>query len=251
MKLDRNSNAYTYIFTVILVTVVGVILTAAFSFFKPYHEKNIKQEKMSDLMYVIGLNKDALQDAAESQGLSLSYELIEQYFKQYFVRQIAVNEKGDEVSGVDVFNLNLKAEMKKPAGDQVYPLFIAEKDGKKYYVIPLYGKGLWDDIWGYVALGEDLRTIVGIKFDHKAETPGLGAEITTEWFENRFVGETLFDEQGNFTGIDLVKNLENTADKTDHKVDAISGSTLTSNGVEEMINERVRHYEAYFKKIKK
>jgi len=95
-----------------------------------------------------------------------------------------------------------------------------------------------------------LRTITGIKFGHKGETPGLGAEITSKWFEDRFIGEEVFDEEGNFTGIDLVKNLENTEDKTDHKVDAISGSTLTSNGVEDMINERVKHYEPYFKKLK-
>jgi Na+-transporting NADH:ubiquinone oxidoreductase subunit C len=233
------------------VSIVGVLLTAAYSFFKPYHLKNIKQEKMSDLLYVIGLDKASLQEVARTKGLALSYELIEEYFEKHFVKQLVINEQGEEVrTDIKAFDINLKAEMKKPSDKQVYPLYIAEKDGKIFYVIPLYGKGLWDDIWGYVALDEDLRTIVGIKFDHKAETPGLGAEITSKWFEDRFVGETLFDEQGNFVGIDLVKNLENTADKTDHKVDAISGSTLTSNGVEEMINERVKHYEAYFKKLK-
>ena len=250
MKFDRNSNLYTFIFTIILVTVVGVILTAAYSFFKPYHEQNIRQEKMTDLLYVIGLDEKALEDIAKTKGLSMSYETIEYYFRKYFIKQVTLNYKGEEVPGVKAFDIDLKTEIKKPAEKQLYPLFIAEKDGKKYYVIPLYGKGLWDDIWGYIAFDENLRTITGIKFGHKGETPGLGAEITSKWFEDRFIGEEVFDEEGNFTGIDLVKNLENTEDKTDHKVDAISGSTLTSNGVEDMINERVKHYEPYFKKLK-
>ncbi len=250
MKFDRNSNVYTFVFTVILVTFVGVVLTAAYSFFKPYHEKNVRQEKMTDLLYTIGLDRQKLEELASTKGLALNFELIRQYFDQYFVKQLALDSQGNEISGVNVFELNLKAEMKKPADKQVFPLFIAEKEGKVYYVIPLYGKGLWDDIWGYLALGEDIKTIEGIKFGHKAETPGLGAEINTKWFEDRFIGEEIFDDQGNFVGLVLVKNLENKADKTDHKIDAISGSTLTCNGVEEMINERVKHYESYFKKIK-
>ncbi len=250
MKFDRNSNIYTFIFTIILVSVVGILLASAYTFFKPFHENNIRQEKMTDLLYTIGLDKQKLAEVAKAKGLNLSYKLIEQYFEKYFVKQIALNEKGEEVEGIKAFDVDLKTEIKKPASEQVYPLFIAEKDGKTYYVIPLYGKGLWDDIWGYLALEPDLRTIAGVKFGHKGETPGLGAEITSKWFEDRFIGEKLFDEQGNFVGLDLVKNLEDKANKDDHKVDAISGSTLTCNGVEEMINERVKHYEVYFKKLK-
>jgi Na+-transporting NADH:ubiquinone oxidoreductase subunit C len=227
-----------------------VILTAAYSFFKPFHEKNIRQEKMTDLLYTIGLDRDALQKAAQTKGLSLNYAFIENYFNRYFVKQITLDNNGNEIKSVKAFDLDLKPEIKKPADKQLYPLFIASKDGKNYYVIPLYGKGLWDDIWGYVALEPDMRTIYGIKFGHKSETPGLGAEITEKWFENRFIGEKLFDESGNFTGIDLVKNLEDKQNKDDSKVDAISGATLTSNGVEQMINERVKHYENYFKKLK-
>jgi Na+-transporting NADH:ubiquinone oxidoreductase subunit C len=164
---------------------------------------------------------------------------------------VALDAEGNEVQGVNAFDIDLKQEMAKPAEKQVYPLYIAEYDGKKYYIIPLYGKGLWDDIWGYVSLKSDMNTIHGIKFDHKGETPGLGANITEKWFEQRFIGEKIFDQNGNFTGIDIVKNWKDETNKDDHKVDAISGATLTSNGVEDMINERLKHYVPYFKKQQK
>jgi len=251
MKFDRNSNGYTVLFMSILLLVVAVTLSWAFMFFKPFYEQNKRQEKMTDILYTIGLDKDKLEEAAETKGLSLSYEFIKQYFDKYIVKQVALDAEGNEVQGVNAFDIDLKQEMAKPAEKQVYPLYIAEYDGKKYYIIPLYGKGLWDDIWGYVSLESDMNTIHGIKFDHKGETPGLGANITEKWFEQRFIGEKIFDQNGNFTGIDIVKNWKDETNKDDHKVDAISGATLTSNGVEDMINERLKHYVPYFKKQQK
>jgi len=131
MKFDRNSNLYTFIFTIILVTVVGVILTAAYSFFKPYHEQNIRQEKMTDLLYVIGLDEKALEDIAKTKGLSMSYETIEYYFRKYFIKQVTLNYKGEEVPGVKAFDIDLKTEIKKPAEKQLYPLFICRKGRKE------------------------------------------------------------------------------------------------------------------------
>jgi len=98
-----------------------------------------------------------------------------------------------------------------------------------------------------------LNTVKGVKFGHKAETPGLGAEITKKWFENQFVGEKIFDKNGNFRGITLLKGNKDpeNKDKEDHEIDAISGSTLTCNGVTEMLQERLKHYLPFFEKIKK
>ena len=251
MKFDRNSNGYTLVFMTLLLAVVAVALSGAFTFFKPFHEQNKRQEKMTDILYTIGLDKSALQKAAETKGLSLNYDLIQQYFNQYIVQQLTLDSQGNPVEGINAFEINLKQEMAKPAGEQHYPLFIAKYNGKTYYIIPMYGKGLWDDIWGYIALEDDMNTIHGIKFGHKGETPGLGANITEKWFEDRFKGEKLFDENGKFTGIDIVKNWKDETNKNDHKIDAISGATLTGNGVENMINERVQHYVPYFTKHKK
>ena len=115
--------------------------------------------------------------------------------------------------------------------------------------MPLQGAGLWDAIWGYVALEEDMKTIKGAVFDHKGETAGLGAEITQDWFQNRFVGEKIYDNDGVLVGINVSKtnNDPDGLDKDDHEVDAISGATITGDGVTDMIIERLAHYTPYFK----
>ncbi len=250
--MDRNSNLYTILFAAVVVTVSAVLLAVAVMVLKPAQERNKRQEKMTDIMYTIGLDKEALTAKAAAEGLKLNYKLIEKYFKKYFIKQYALKADGTVDENVNAFDINMKAEIKKPAEQQRYPIYIADMDGHKYYVIPLYGKGLWDDIWGYIALNEDLNTVKGVKFGHKGETPGLGAEITKKWFENQFKGEKIFDKDGTFKGITLSKTNKDpeNKDKEDHEVDAISGSTLTSNGVTNMLQERLKHYLPFFEKIR-
>jgi len=251
--MDRNSNIYTILFAAVVVTVSAVLLSLAVMFLKPAQERNKRQEKMTDILYTIGLDKEALASKAAAEGLQLNYKLIESYFNKYFLKQYALKADGTVDESVNAFDINMKAEVKKPADQQRYPIYIAEVDGEKYYVIPLYGKGLWDDIWGYIALEGDLNTVKGVKFGHKGETPGLGAEITKKWFENQFKGEKIFDKDGTFKGITLSKTNKDpeNKDKEDHEVDAISGSTLTSNGVTNMLQERLKHYLPFFEKMRK
>ncbi len=250
--MDRNSNLYTIFFASIVVVIIGVLLSLAAMGLKPLQEQNKRQEKMTDIMYTIGLDQDKLSSKAVAEGLKLNYKTIEQYFKKYFIKQYALKSNGDIDKNVKAFDINMKTEIKKPVEEQRFPIFIADKDGKTYYVIPLYGKGLWDDIWGYIALEGDMNTVAGVKFGHKGETPGLGAEITKKWFENQFKGEKILDKDGTYKGIILSKTNKDpkNMDKEDHEVDAISGATLTSNGVSNMINERLKHYLPFFKKIK-
>ena len=124
---------------------------------------------------------------------------------------------------------------------------MAEVEATTYYVIPLRGAGLWDAIWGYIALKEDRNTIQGAVFDHKGETAGLGAEITQGWFQERFKNEKILNAQGELVGINVSKtnNDPSNSDKEDHEVDAISGATITGDGVTAMILERL-HYLPYF-----
>ncbi len=250
--MDRNSNLYTILFAAVVVTVSAVLLAVAVMVLKPAQERNKRQEKMTDIMYTIGFDQEALTKKAAAEGLKLNYKTIEAYFKKYFLKQYALKSDGTIDKSVNAFDINLKTELKKPENKQRYPIFIADVDGKTYYVIPLYGKGLWDDIWGYIALEQDANTVKGVKFGHKGETPGLGAEITKKWFENQFTGEKIFDKDGTFRGITLLKgnNDPENKDKEDHEIDAISGSTLTSNGVTNMIQERLKHYLPFFKKVR-
>jgi Na+-transporting NADH:ubiquinone oxidoreductase subunit C len=135
---------------------------------------------------------------------------------------------------------------------QRFPLYKAQVDNTRYYIIPLRGSGLWDAIWGYIALKSDINTIQGAVFDHKAETAGLGAEITQQWFMDRFREEKVFDSNGQLVGIKVSKtnNDPKDSDKEDHEVDAISGATITGDGVTDMIKERLTHYLPYFEKEK-
>ncbi len=250
--MDRNSNIYTILFAAVVVTVSAVLLALAVMILKPAQERNKRQEKMTDIMYTIGLDDEALTQKAIAEDKALNYKLIETYFNKYFNKQYALKADGSVDKSVKAFDINMKTEIKKPENEQRFPIFIGDVDGKKYYVIPLYGKGLWDDIWGYIALEEDANTVKGVKFGHKGETPGLGAEITKKWFEKQFVGEKIFDKDGSFKGITLLKGNKDpeNKDKEDHEVDAISGATLTGNGVTDMIQERLQHYLPFFKKIR-
>jgi Na+-transporting NADH:ubiquinone oxidoreductase subunit C len=160
-----------------------------------------------------------------------------------------LTEEGSVDTEVNAFEINLNNELKKPVSEQRFPLYEADVDGKKYFIIPLRGAGLWNAIWGYIALEEDKNTIKGAVFDHVGETAGLGAEITQKWFQDRFLGEKVFDTNGTLVGINVSKtnNDPKDLDKEDHEVDAISGATITGDGVTAMIMERLTHYLPYLK----
>jgi|TARA_E500000075_G_C6652904_1_gene157683 Na+-transporting NADH:ubiquinone oxidoreductase subunit C len=148
-------------------------------------------------------------------------------------------------------DLNLAKELKKDYKDQHFPLYIADIDSQRYYIIELRGVGLWDAIWGYISLKADFNTINGVSFDHKGETAGLGAEITKDWFKDSFTDEKVFNKDGQLVGITVLKgnNDPSNSDKDDHEVDAISGSTITGDGVTEMIKERLNNYLPYLEKL--
>ena len=234
-KVNRtNSNSYTFIFAIILVVVVGSVLAFAATTLQPLQNENVRKEKMQNILATV--------------GVETSRDESEVLYNQYVKEALALNENGDVMETVDAFKVDLKKELRKSAKDQSYPLYIAEIEGEKFFIIPLYGKGLWDDIWGYIALKDDRNTIQGAVFDHKGETPGLGAEITQDWFKERFTNEKIFDSNGNLIGVSVVKGSPDPSDKGDNKVDAISGATITGVGVSDMIAERLQHYLPYFKK---
>ena len=111
------------------------------------------------------------------------------------------------------------------------------------------GKGLWGPIWGYICLEDDMNTILGVSFDHKTETPGLGAEINKAFFMDRWKSSKISDEQGNFMKYEVVKD-NSGAIKGDSKIDGITGGTITSKGVEEMVNRTLKIYATYFQNKK-
>ncbi|SCY25956.1 Na+-transporting NADH:ubiquinone oxidoreductase subunit C [Nonlabens sp. Hel1_33_55] len=231
--MDRNSNAYTFIFAIIMVAVVASALAFAATNLQPAQAENVKQEKMQNILATVGI--ETTRDSAEA------------LFSKYIVDQVALDAEGQERTDVDAFTVDLKKELKRPVEEQAYPLYVADVEGAKYYIVPLRGKGLWDAIWGYVALKDDVNTIKGAVFDHKGETPGLGAEITQNWFKQRFDDEKIMDESGNFIGVSVAKGYQGGDNKDDNAVDAIAGATITGDGVTDMISERLQRYLPYFK----
>ncbi len=231
-----NTNSYTFIFAVIMVIVVASVLAFTATSLQPLQNENVRQEKMQNILATVGVQTER----SEAEAL----------YNKYVTETIALNEDGSVAEGADAFEVDLARELKKPVNEQIYPLYIADIEGEKYYIIPLRGKGLWDAIWGYVSLKDDVNTIKGAVFDHKGETPGLGAEITQTWFRERFADEKIFDGSGNLIGVSVVKGNVGPSNKDDNKVDAISGATITGNGVSDMISERLQHYLPYFKQQK-
>jgi len=232
--MNRDSNAYTFGFAAAMVVVVASVLAFTASSLKDLQQENVRKEKMQNILATIGIEID--RDGAEV------------LFNEYITSQLALRNDGTVDESVDPFSgIKLALELKKEPIQQRFPLYLADVEGASYYIIPLRGAGLWDAIWGYIALESDRNTIKGAVFDHKAETAGLGAEITQQWFMDRFVGEKVFDNDSKLVGISVSKtnNDPKDLDKNDHEVDAISGATITGDGVSDMIIERLTHYQPY------
>ena len=232
--MNRDSNAYTFGFAAAMVVVVASVLAFTASSLKDLQQENVRKEKMQNILATIGIEID--RDGAEV------------LFNKHITSQLALRNDGTVDESVDPFSgIKLALELKKEPTQQRFPLYLADVEGASYYIIPLRGAGLWDAIWGYIALESDRNTIKGAVFDHKAETAGLGAEITQQWFMDRFVGEKVFDNDGKLAGISVSKtnNDPKDLDKNDHEVDAISGATITGDGVSDMIIERLTHYQPY------
>jgi Na+-transporting NADH:ubiquinone oxidoreductase subunit C len=233
--MNKNSNGYTFGFSAALVVVVGLLLASAATGLKPFQMENIRIERMQDILGSIGI-------ASEPANA-------ERLFNGHIVEQLVLTADGEVVTGADytAFDIDLSRELKKPAQDRLYPLFRASVNDSVFIIVPMRGKGLWGPIWGYIALNADMNVnnVYGAKFDHKSETPGLGAEINTTAFQQQYVGRRIFDEDGNYKPVQAVKGGVPADDF--HRVDAISGGTITSNGVNEMVERTLQIYLPYFK----
>jgi Na+-transporting NADH:ubiquinone oxidoreductase subunit C len=226
------SNRYVFVFASIMVVVVALLLSTASSLLQPLQEKNIRIEKMQNIL--------------SSVGVEASKAEIEEKFNEFIVGQKVVNSKGEILDGI-AFEVDLRDENRKPEAERQLAVFEALVNGANYVIVPLRGQGLWGAVWGYLSFEEDLTTIAGANFDHASETPGLGAEISTREFEKQFAGKRIFDDNGVFTPVRAIKGGALPTDP--HGVDAVSGGTITSDGLSKMISQGLQLYESYFKKL--
>ncbi len=241
------TNGYIFRYAAIMVIIAAAVLSTAAVVLKPFQERNVAIEKMGGIL-----------TSANIEGVETSNTI--EMFNKYVVEEIVVDKEGNVVESFKdgakedgkAFKINMKTELyKKKKGDNFeLPIYVIEKDGVKTYVFPMRGAGLWGPIWGNLALAEDFTTVKGVTFDHKGETPGLGAEITTNGFTSQFAGKTIFDKSGNFKSITVKKGGVATMPSAEqiHGVDAISGGTITSDAVSAMIANVFEGYLPYIEK---
>lgn len=238
MAIDRNSNVFTFGFAIALVIIVGSTLAILVTFLRPYQEKNARDKKMISILGAV--NVEANRENAQ--------ELFDQYITDSYV----INTRGEVIeSDIPAFDIDKKKEYKDKTiviEDRIFPIFIADRDGESYYIMMMAGAGLWGPIWGYAAVGKDLSTFYGVRFEHKGETPGLGSEINSyDKFQKQWEGKKIRNEDGSFHPMLVSKT---PADPNDlYAVDGITGGTITSKALEEMVNRTMAVYTLYFQTL--
>ncbi|MBR8535938.1 NADH:ubiquinone reductase (Na(+)-transporting) subunit C [Carboxylicivirga sediminis] len=231
--MDRQGNTYTFLYASVMVIVVAAILAFLAQSLKPMQDKNAAVAKKMDILKSVQIESTA----ANAE---------EKYNKYIGENAYVLDINGEKKPGLEAFTVDLAKEVKKGDDERAYPIYECKLDnGQTKYIIPVRGKGLWGPIWGYVSLDDDKNTVFGATFGHKGETPGLGAEITTDMFQKPFTGKKLFDENGQFASIEVVKKGQSQGDL--HKVDGISGGTITSVGVGTMLEDCLSGYEKFLK----
>lgn len=214
---------------------------------KPAQDKQVELDTKKKILGAV-MDISSLEDANEILTL---------YDKR--VQSVVVDINGEPVEtdakgkSLEAEKVNIQKNYRFAKEERLYPVFkfMSESDSKVVdaYIFPMFGSGLWDWISGYLAVDSDLNTVRGVAFDHKQETPGLGARITSEVIQSRYVGKELYNEQEQLVSITMVKG-EGNSGLTEHQVDGMSGATMTAKGVNMMLTQYLECYQSYIKKIK-
>jgi len=248
MEKRTDKNSYTIIFAIVMVAIVGSVLAYAASSLSGKISENQRIEKQQNILYAFGINEND-----ETSAKFISADKVADVFSKYVTKQLVI-QNGNVTEDNQAYLIDIKKEKSNAKNDVTkrrLPLFVGEVDGKTIYVAPIYGKGLWDAIWGYVGMDENM-VIQGAYFDHKGETPGLGANIKERYFMDDFIGEHLLNESGEFVGVAIAKGNADPLNtrKTDNAVDALAGATITGDGVAAMTRSDLKLYAPYFKSLK-
>lgn len=211
-----------------MVIIAAFLLAFVASVLKSPQEANVANDKRGQILS--SLNIRNVNDVTDEYNKVILHDLI-------------LNANGQVIKEDGGFEVESKDITAKNPADKKLPLYVAKVNNDTIYVVPLYGRGLWGGISGYVALKKDFDTVFGSYFTHESETAGLGARIVEEEFQEKFIGKKAFSDS-TFQKVALVlsKKIEN----PEHEVDAITGATLTSNGVSEMFQTSLLPYQKFF-----
>jgi len=242
--MQRNSTQYVLFFTMAMTAVVAVVLAGMYSSLKDIHTANERNYNKKQILSSLNLAEDFKADKMGDVQVAGIFE------KQ--VEGSVIDAEGNPVEGQTAAAIDMEKEEKKPEAERSYPIFKYTSDkGEEYFILSVRGNGLWDKIWGWIAVKNDAeRTVAGVSFGHKGETPGLGAEIkdNTGW-KAKFTGKKLFKD-GKYTPVSVVKGVATRPD-LDYKVDGISGATVTCVGVNKMLEKGLEVYMPFLDSVKK
>ena len=228
-RFDTNANGYTLIYSVVIVVVVAFLLAFVFKALKPMQDVNVALDKKKQLLYALDVRDITDEEAAAKyKELVLADEIID-----VNGNVLKKGEQGGEKAGFLLNSADYKAGR--------LALYICRVNGQTKYILPIYGMGLWGPISGYIALNDDKNTVYGAYFNHEGETAGLGAEIKdNQAWQEQFRGKKIFakDGQHNKVALSVVKQIEDPTTQ----VDVVTGATLTSNGVTDMLAEGLSKY---------
>lgn len=231
--MNKNSNTYQIVYAAVMVLIVGTVLAFIYMALKPKQDENEANDKRKQILGALCITAD---DDAQ----------VPETYAKYIVADYLVDREGNVVDSTAnvAFDIDMKKNVK--SAERELPVLKAVlADGSVKYVLPVYGAGLWGPIWGYVAINDDGKTIYGADFSHESETPGLGARITEQAFQDQFKDKSLYDDKS-FNSVDVIKS----GQKADGDyVDALSGATITSRGVGVMLEDCLKHYDGFFKKM--
>ena len=233
--MNKNSNSYQIIYSAIMVLLVGTVLAFVYMALKPTQDENIANDKRKQILSALNISAD------DSNVKAL--------FTEHIVKQFLVNAEGNVVDSTEnsAFNIDMKSNVKLDSAKRKLPVYVCSTSDGTKYILPVYGAGLWGAIWGYVAVNADGSTIYGTSYSHASETPGLGARITDADFQQSFEGKHLF-KHGTFKSVDVLKKGQKSTDGADY-VDAISGATITSRGVQSMLHDCLKCYNGFLMKV--
>jgi Na+-transporting NADH:ubiquinone oxidoreductase subunit C len=245
----QQSNTYIIVFSLILTAVLGGLLSGASQILGPTQKKARDLDTKKQILGAV-MPMDDIKAMEPEAIIKLYGEVISSEVADYQGNILTTNEKGEPMVAE---NVNVEKNYKKSVEERQYPVFKYHKPGQadnvEAYIVPVFGAGLWDAIWGFMALNTDIESVKGITFSHRGETPGLGARITEAGVQARYKDKTFVDQNGNIVSLDMVKGENNPESKLGpHKVDGMSGATLTANGVNAMLNNYYGYYQNYFDK---
>jgi len=246
MAINTEKNTYTIAFAAVMVVIVGALLAFMASALSAKISENERLEKQQNILYAMGVNENEGAGSVSFIGTDKVAEAFNTYIKEQIILE------GDKITkDPNAYLIDLKKEETnaKAGKTRKLPVFIGEKDNKEFYIIPMRGKGLWDAIWGFVAVDKNM-IVQGVYFDHKGETPGLGANIKQRYFMDDFIGESIINN-GNYVGIKVAKGNNDPTNETkdDNEVDALAGATITGDGVSAMIKQSISLYKPFLQTI--